>query len=142
MLDGDDGHSASDEPPGQWMKGLWTSLWTSHFSGWFKLSTMPRTSSGTRTLTRLDRQRQRVRKAEVRMQLKALLFASWISGCNGMEGGQQGENAFLAQMSVLATAAANAASAAERATGLMSSQGPSSSSGAADGGLQSGDNKL
>ena len=53
-----------------------------------------------------------------------------------MEGGQQGENAFLAQMSMLATAATNAASAAERAIGLVSSQGPSSSSGAADGGLQ------
>ena len=121
---------------GQWMMGLGTSLWMNHFRRWFKRSTMPRTSSWTRTFTRLDRQRQRVRKAEFQMQLKALLFASWISCCNGMEGGQQGENAFLAQMSMLATAATNAASAAERAIGLMSSQGPSSSSGAADGGLQ------
>lgn len=76
------------------------------------------------------------------MQLKALLFASWISCCSGMEGGAQGENAFLQHMSMLATAAANAASAAERAIGLMSGRGPSSSSHASgDGGLQAATRK-
>ena len=78
-----------------------------------------------------------MKKAQIQMQLKALLFASWISCCSGMEGGSPGENAFLQQMSVLATAATNAAAAAERALGAIATQSASSSSsGAGDGGLQ------
>ena len=46
---------------------------------WFKPSTMPRTSSLSRTATRLEKQRQRVRKAKFQMQLKALLFGNLLS---------------------------------------------------------------
>ena len=76
--------------------------------------------------------RWRVKRVDMQMQLKALLFASLLSCSNGMEA-----EAFLQQMSMLASAATNAANAAEKAIGLMAqSQGASSSSSQGDGGLQ------
>ena len=86
----------------------------------------------------MERTRQRERKAQFRIQLKALLFISWVPCCSGMENAGPGENAFLHQMSMLATAPTNAANAAERALGMMSSQSAASSSlhSAGDGGLQ------
>ena len=86
----------------------------------------------------MERTRQREKKAQFRIQLKALLFISWVPCCSGMENAGPGENAFLHQMSMLATAATNAANAAERALGMMSSQSAASSSlhSAGDGGLQ------
>ena len=74
----------------------------------------------------------RERKVQFKTQLKALLFASWIQCCSGMESpsaqGGQGENVFLQQMTVLATAATNAASAAEKAISAMSQSATSSTS--------------
>ena len=56
----------------------------------------------------------------MRLQLKALLFASWAYNSQAMEGGEQ---AFLQRMSTLAEAATSAATAAERALSLMASSG-------------------
>ena len=118
-----------------WLTAIFSMLALSHLGLWFKTSTRPRTFT-SRNPTRMERHRLRVKKVELQMQLKAVLFASWISCCSGMEGGSPGENAFLQQMSMLATAATNAATAAERALGMMANQPVSSSHATGDGGLQ------
>ena len=118
-----------------WLTAIFSMLALSHLGQWFKTSTRPRTFT-SRNPTRMERQRLRVKKVELQMQLKAVLFASWISCCSGMEGGSPGENAFLQQMSMLATAATNAATAAERALGMMANQPGSSTHATGDGDLQ------
>eukprot|EP00435_Cladocopium_sp_Y103_P074378 s47_g48.t1 len=106
-----------------WLATMCSLLAMSHLGLWSGTGPTSWTSTTSLRSTRLAKQRMRVKKVQWKTQLKALLFASWIQCCSGMEG----EQAFLQQMTVLATAATNAASAAERAIGLMSSQSTSSS---------------
>ena len=113
-------------------------LMGSHLGLWKRIQTTS-WSRATWSSTRLEMQKLRVKRAQARLQLRALVFISFAPCCQGMEGA--GEQAFLQQMSMLAAAATNAANAAEKAIGLMSSQSAtaSSSSGAGlsgEGGLQ------
>ncbi|CAL1141687.1 unnamed protein product [Cladocopium goreaui] len=120
-----------------WLITMMSLLVGSHLglSRWFEDGMVGTSRSSTSSLTRTTRNRMRVRRAQWKMQLKAMLFASWIPGCQGMEGATTGESAFLQQMSNLATAATSAANAAEKAIGLLSQSAASSSSGD-QGGLQ------
>eukprot|EP00435_Cladocopium_sp_Y103_P021125 s485_g5.t1 len=122
-----------------WLATMCLLLTWSHLGRCWIVPTSWTTSTLLRS-SKLEKQRLHVKKVQFRMQLKAMLFASLIQSCNGMqEGGQPGEQAFLQQMTGLATAATNAANAAERAIGLLSSaNGPSSSSSGAAGGGQDG----
>eukprot|EP00435_Cladocopium_sp_Y103_P025937 s2422_g6.t1 len=125
-----------------WLATMCLLLTWSHLGRCWIVPTSWTTSTLLRS-SRLEKQRRHVKKVQFRVQLKAMLFASLIQSCNGMQegqGGQPGEQAFLQQMTSLATAATNAANAAERAIGLLSSaNGPSSSSaGSACGGQDGG----
>ena len=118
-----------------WLVTVCILLWWSHLSLWRWLQTMA-LRSATRPSMRAEKNKLRVKRAQIRLQLRAILFISLSPCCRGMEG--QGEQAFLQQMTVLATAATNAANAAERAIGLMSQSQSSSSAGGGQGdsGLQ------
>ena len=87
----------------------------------------------TSSKSRAKRKQCGARRCQARLQLKAILFASWAVSGQAMEGGEQ---AFLQRMSSLAEAATSAASAAEKALNLMASSGSSGSTGdAAQAGL-------
>ena len=120
-----------------WLITMMSILLGSHLglSRWFEDGMVGTSRSSTSSLTRTTRNRMRVRRAQWKMQLKAMLFASWIPCCQGMEGATAGESTFLQQMSNLATAATRAANAAEKAIGLLSQSAAPSSSGD-QGGLQ------
>ena len=68
-----------------------------------------------RPTTRSEKKLQRTRRSQTKMQLEAMLFATWACSCQSMEGQGQGEQAFLQCMATLAEAATSAATAAERA---------------------------
>ena len=82
----------------------------------------------TRTFSksRAKRKQRGARRCQARLQLKAILFASWAFHSQAMEGGEQ---AFLQRISTLAEAATSATSAAEKALNLMASSGSSGSTG-------------
>ena len=83
-----------------------------------------------RSTTSRSRRRQfGVQRHQQKVQLKALLFATWAYHCQAMEGGEQ---AFLQRMSTLAEAATSAASAAEKALNMMASATGGSSSSTGD----------
>lgn len=90
-----------------------------------------RRSSTSRSMKRRDA----VQRCRMRLQVKAILFASWTFGCQGME---QGEQAFLQRMASLAEAATSAATAAERALSQIAQAGAASSSSSFGDAAQSG----
>ena len=83
-----------------WLAAMGILLTVSHLGQWKAVepTRWTRATASCRS-TRMARMRMREKKVQFKIQLKALLFASWIQCCSGMEspsGAGQGENAFTA----------------------------------------------
>ena len=89
-----------------------------------RLSLARRTSSWIRT----QKESERCKRFQTRVQLRAMLSASRTCSCQAMEGQTQGEQAFLQRMANLAEAATSAGSPAERALSQIAAAGATSSS--------------
>eukprot|EP00435_Cladocopium_sp_Y103_P030748 s1024_g7.t1 len=115
------------------VESMWT-CWLLTLAACYALSHF---GLGTRTsgTNRLQKRQCGALRHQQKLQLKAILFASWACHGQAMETGGEdaGEQAFLQRMSTLTEAATSAATAAERALNMMANAGaPSSSSGPAD----------
>eukprot|EP00435_Cladocopium_sp_Y103_P023304 s2901_g5.t1 len=98
-----------------WTVSLVACLLASHLGLW-----------RTRPTSRCEKRMERTRRFQMKLQLRAVLFASWTCSCRGMEQqqpGQPGEQAFLQRMAALAEAATSAATAAEHALSHMTQAG-------------------
>eukprot|EP00435_Cladocopium_sp_Y103_P043647 s2238_g12.t1 len=115
------------------VESMWT-CWLVTLAACYALSHL---GLGTRTsgTNRWQKRQCGALRHQQKLQLKAILFASWAYHSQAMQAGGEaaGEQAFLQRMSTLAEAATSAATAVERALNMMANVGaPSSSSGAAD----------